>query len=73
MFILTIDSNDPDEIANILKTLADDGIESDAVGITDGSLTDRGIAYEYDTLPQSWVAMADFLHFAEDGNTLIPQ
>lgn len=65
MFILTIDSNDREEIAATLKSIAEN-LYTSCIGKNENNHT-----YEYDTFSsQEWLYMVDFLHFSEDGNSL---
>lgn len=67
MFILTIDSDDPATVKKVLKELCEERMDSNATG----ELRLSSTVYEYDFLTkQPWVAMAYFLQFNEDGNTL---
>ena len=67
MFILTIDSNNEDEILKALKELTlDTFIKQGCAG-----LTKNGVQYEYDVLPeQKWAGLCKILRFKKDGNTL---
>lgn len=67
MFILHIDSNDPKQITEVLKEVAE------SLKITDNTLrhASNGVNFEFDTFrKQEFKTMANLLHFNPDGMTL---